>query len=50
MPAGRRISRKEKVKLKEAGWWQEPPVLLRERLPVVERVVLLLRHKHDKMD
>jgi hypothetical protein len=50
MPAYRCVERKEKVKLKEAGWWQEPPVLLRERLPVVEHAVLLLRHKHDKMD
>ena len=50
MPAEKRTSSKEKVKLEEAGWWQEPPVILRERLPVVERAILLLRHKHDQMD
>jgi hypothetical protein len=50
MPAGRCVECKEKMKLEKAGWWQQPPVILRERLPVVERVDLLLRHKHDQMD
>ena len=50
MPAGRCVECKEKMKSEEAGWWQEPPVLRRERLSVVERVDLLLRHKHAEMD
>ena len=50
MPAETHIKPKLVVKLEKAEWWQQPPVILRERLLVVERVVLRLRDKHDKMD
>ena len=50
MPAEKRVECKEEVKSEEAGWWQQPPFIIRERLHVGERVDLHLRDKHDKMD
>ena len=47
MPAENRISYKEKVKLEEAGWWQEPPAL-RLHAGVVAEIRVL--EKHYEMD
>jgi len=50
MPAERRVECKGKVKSEEAGWWQQPPFILRERLHVGDHVDLHRLEKHDKMD
>jgi hypothetical protein len=50
MPAERRVECKENVKSEEAGWWQQPPVILRERLHVGEVAELHLIEMDDKID
>jgi hypothetical protein len=50
MPAGRCVECKEKMKLEKAGWWQQPPVILRELLHHSSVTEIRLRHKHAEMD
>ena len=49
MQAERHIKSKAKVNLEEAGWWQEPPVLRRERLHAGGVAEIRLLEKHDEM-
>ena len=46
----KRINSKAKVKFEEAGRWQEPPVLRRERLHAGGVAEIRLLEMHDKMD